>query len=55
MKKNILKGSLVVGFGLIGVVSFYRGGLGDGGKVVYGYMSYWLMMMVYCGIKVGYG
>lgn len=43
-----------VPFGLIGILTFYTPSFSEGGKLVYAYITYSLMMMVYSLINVPY-
>ena len=45
---------LAVPFAVIGVLTFTTPDFGDGGKVIYAYFTYSLMMMVYSAINVPY-
>jgi glycoside/pentoside/hexuronide:cation symporter, GPH family len=45
---------VAVPFGLIGVLTFTVPGFGEGGKIVYAYITYTLMMMIYSLINVPY-
>ena len=45
---------LAVPFGVIGVLTFYTPHLGMGGKLVYAYVTYSLMMMLYSAVNVPY-
>lgn len=45
---------LAVPFAVIGVLTFTTPDFGDGGKIIYAYFTYSLMMMVYSAINVPY-
>ena len=45
---------LAIPFAVIGVLTFTTPDFGDGGKVIYAYFTYSLMMMVYSAINVPY-
>lgn len=45
---------IAIPFGIIGVLTFSVPDIGDGGKLVYAYITYTLMMMVYTAINVPY-
>ncbi|PWG80977.1 MFS transporter [Pararcticibacter amylolyticus] len=45
---------VAVPFGVIGVFTFYTPGFAEGGKLVYAYITYSLMMMIYSLINVPY-
>lgn len=45
---------IAIPFGIIGALTFSVPDIGDGGKLVYAYITYTLMMMVYTAINVPY-
>lgn len=45
---------LALPFALIGIITFFTPPLGNGGKILYAFITYTLMMMVYSAINVPY-